>query len=260
MFRHIYIIIFVFLLVAVEAVSPVLAKEFRIFYEEEGGSDNNNSVTDYYINGGSNEGIKKNMLLNMYRLKRVNNPFTEQKKEIKILFGKMKVISVYEDVSIARVDSLESIKSNPIVGLQTAKVGDYLKTAPYQKKKPMLTRTSSPKLPNITSSNIMFDVNSWKIKPEAFSLLLKVAEMANFSKDKLIIEGHSSNEGTKENNLRLSRKRAESVVAHIRNLKKIPKKRIVAIGFGEERPVASKTTKEGRAKNRRVEFKIVPSN
>jgi outer membrane protein OmpA-like peptidoglycan-associated protein len=67
------------------------------------------------------------------------------------------------------------------------------------------------------------------------------------------IAGHTDNIGTAEDNLRLSRARAESVRAYM-ILKGVDPERLVAVGYGIEHPAGDNATREGRARNRRIEF------
>ena len=72
---------------------------------------------------------------------------------------------------------------------------------------------------------------------------------------KLKIDGHTDDQGDDTKNKILSQKRAEAVLKYLES-KKIDANRMMAEGFGEERPIADNKTAEGRAKNRRVEFKV----
>ena len=71
----------------------------------------------------------------------------------------------------------------------------------------------------------------------------------------MTVEGHTDNEGTEEYNMEPSEKRAESVVKYLIG-KSIDEKRLSFKGFGFTIPKASNESEEGRAINRRVEFKI----
>jgi OOP family OmpA-OmpF porin len=64
--------------------------------------------------------------------------------------------------------------------------------------------------------------------------------------------------GNDAKNKALSLSRAKSVVAQLFGFG-IPLERLVAKGVGEEKPVASNETEEGRAENRRIEFKVIES-
>ena len=70
----------------------------------------------------------------------------------------------------------------------------------------------------------------------------------------LIIEGHTSSDGETGANLELSQKRAAAVKAFLVNLGTKPK-RLITEGYGEERPIADNDTQQGRAQNRRVQFR-----
>jgi len=82
-------------------------------------------------------------------------------------------------------------------------------------------------------------------------------DFANYLKDntniKLLLIGHTDNEGTEESNQKLSEDRANSVKKYFVD-KGISSDRINTEGRGETEPIASNDTKEGKAKNRRVVF------
>lgn len=70
-----------------------------------------------------------------------------------------------------------------------------------------------------------------------------------------VVEGHTDDIGTAADNLALSEARARSVVAYLVSAG-IDPDRLTSIGYGESRPIASNTTEEGRATNRRIEFQV----
>ncbi|MBZ5858355.1 OmpA family protein [Flavihumibacter profundi] len=72
---------------------------------------------------------------------------------------------------------------------------------------------------------------------------------------KVEIIGHTDNTGKPETNQTLSMKRAEAVKAYLVK-KGVNEDRLTAIGFGQDQPIADNATKEGKTKNRRVEFKV----
>lgn len=69
------------------------------------------------------------------------------------------------------------------------------------------------------------------------------------------VEGHTDNEGDAASNLQLSQQRAQAVVGYL-VAGGIDAGRLSALGYGEERPVASNDTEIGRAQNRRIEFVV----
>ncbi len=56
----------------------------------------------------------------------------------------------------------------------------------------------------------------------------------------------------------MSEKRAQSAKKYIQDKFQIPANRMAVKGYGSKKPIADDKTKEGRAKNRRVEFKVIP--
>ena len=70
-----------------------------------------------------------------------------------------------------------------------------------------------------------------------------------------IIEGHTDSTGDAGYNLNLSQRRADSVLYFMQS-QGLDTRRLNAIGFGMQRPVADNVTNEGRRKNRRVEIVI----
>ena len=73
------------------------------------------------------------------------------------------------------------------------------------------------------------------------------------------ISGHTDWIGTNEYNMGLSQRRAQAVVDRLIELG-IPKDNLIAKGYGEEKPIATNETPEGRQKNRRTEMKIIKIN
>ena len=69
--------------------------------------------------------------------------------------------------------------------------------------------------------------------------------------------GHTDSRGPADYNQRLSEQRANSVTQYLRSRKVIPE-RLVSRGLGEEAPVSTNDTPEGRALNRRVEIQLTP--
>ncbi|NME70406.1 OmpA family protein [Flammeovirga aprica] len=106
-------------------------------------------------------------------------------------------------------------------------------------------------------TSLNFDTNSSNIRSESFFDLDRLAVMMTRNQLWiLVIEGHTDNVDTKEYNIELSKARANAVKQYLVN-KGIHTSRLDAYGFGEERPIDSNSTKEGRQENRRVVFTIL---
>jgi outer membrane protein OmpA-like peptidoglycan-associated protein len=109
----------------------------------------------------------------------------------------------------------------------------------------------------IVLNNVFFDFDKATLKPESFPELNRVVDLlTEQSGIQIEISGHTDNVGSDEYNLGLSNRRANSVKNYLLN-KGVGADRIKAVYFGETKPVDSNETKEGRKKNRRVEFKIL---
>lgn len=106
---------------------------------------------------------------------------------------------------------------------------------------------------------IKFATGSAKIVGAESEKILDEVGMAlkdNAQIKKVRVEGHTDSVGNDAANLKLSQNRANSVMAAL--IKRgIDPARMEAVGFGEERPIASNSTAKGRAENRRTEFNIV---
>lgn len=109
--------------------------------------------------------------------------------------------------------------------------------------------------------NIYFDFDKATFKINSYDELNKLEQlMAVNEKIKVEISGHTDNIGKKSYNQRLSRKRANAVVEYLVN-KGIDERRLIAIGFGDTKPLATNDNEiDGRELNRRVEFKVIEDN
>ena len=80
--------------------------------------------------------------------------------------------------------------------------------------------------------------------------------MNEYNEAKVMIEGHTDSQGADAANMTLSQKRADAVKMYIAS-KGVTESRMIATGYGETKPVADNGSAEGRALNRRVDFKLV---
>ena len=104
---------------------------------------------------------------------------------------------------------------------------------------------------------IKFGFDSAKISDDSEAILeVAVTTLKKNPKMKVEIEGHTDSIGTAEYNLGLSQKRADAVQDHLIS-EGIGAERLQAVGKGEADPLVSNELKEGRAKNRRVEFVVI---
>jgi outer membrane protein OmpA-like peptidoglycan-associated protein len=110
----------------------------------------------------------------------------------------------------------------------------------------------------VITEKIFFETGKAIIKEISFELLNEIAKVMNEHPEvKLIqVEGHTDSDGTNAYNIKLSQSRAESVVKFLAGAG-VSQSRLVAKGYGEEKPIDTNATPEGKAQNRRVEFTIL---
>lgn len=142
------------------------------------------------------------------------------------------------------VDTLEQIKAKSVI---TPRVRP---PAPL----PMPASTPAPVPTKVSlAAEALFDFDKSEVKPAGFAKLDRMLEdIKGAELEMMIIVGHTDSVGNEAYNDRLSLARAESVKAYLVS-KGIDVKRVQAIGKGESEPVADNATREGRAKNRRVD-------
>ncbi len=108
---------------------------------------------------------------------------------------------------------------------------------------------------HIAIYDIHFDTGKSTIRQESSEALKIIAEYLNNHKDeKFFIVGHTDNTGDFDANLKLSLERAQAVKNELVSKYNIDIEQLKAYGDGQTAPVASNSTKEGKAKNRRVEI------
>jgi outer membrane protein OmpA-like peptidoglycan-associated protein len=105
-------------------------------------------------------------------------------------------------------------------------------------------------------SGLMFDVDKSELKPASRTNLTDLAVILNKYPDtNILLEGHTDATGGNEHNMDLSKRRAQSVANYLA-MQKVMETRFTIMGYGEDQPVASNETTDGRAQNRRVEVAI----
>jgi outer membrane protein OmpA-like peptidoglycan-associated protein len=134
--------------------------------------------------------------------------------------------------------------------------GDWI-SLEFTRKQFELTETSSHIAIQLRDG-ILFDVDRDELKPEAVRLL---AEMKSLVIDpqrfvRVLIEGHTDDQGSESHNLDLSGRRAQSVARWLSE-NGLKKDLLKANGFGKTKPAVPNTTHANRARNRRVEIRLI---
>jgi len=101
--------------------------------------------------------------------------------------------------------------------------------------------------------DIEFEINLVEIQREEKERLAVVATfLKKYPDSTAVIEGHTDDVGSDDDNLALSQRRAESVVSYLVSTYRIAPARLRAVGYGETRPLADNDTEEGKRQNRRI--------
>jgi OOP family OmpA-OmpF porin len=109
----------------------------------------------------------------------------------------------------------------------------------------------------LSSEKIHFQYNKADVKKSSYTLLDSLVETAKkCPNDAILVAGHTDSVGSKSYNLKLSTNRANSVKKYLIT-HGIDKDRVRAIGYGESKPIADNSTKDGQAKNRRIELNVM---
>jgi outer membrane protein OmpA-like peptidoglycan-associated protein len=105
----------------------------------------------------------------------------------------------------------------------------------------------------VTLGDVLFESGQTELRDEAMASLVEVVDLLQSEPDKNIrIEGHTDSVGESETNLEISQKRADAVFNALVSLG-VDAARVTATGMGEDFPIASNETEDGRQQNRRVD-------
>ena len=114
-----------------------------------------------------------------------------------------------------------------------------------------------PKETSFILEGLKFQPNSPVMVPGAYTSLDKAAKiMENYPDINVVIEGHAASTGRPGFEQSLSQERAEAVRGELVKTYGIAASRIRAVGYGSTRSIADNATSDGRARNRRIEFKV----
>lgn len=127
-------------------------------------------------------------------------------------------------------------------------------------KEVVVEETQEPALSHIHTFNVEFPSDSAVVDPAYYPEIQDFAKYMEQNPEKTaVINGHTDSTGSAAYNQKLSEKRAVSVKNEIVK-QGISAERLEAKGYGEEKPIASNKTREGRQKNRRVEAEVYFAN
>ena len=108
----------------------------------------------------------------------------------------------------------------------------------------------------VMPGNITFATNKAYVQEDFYAVLDSVATvLSGYDQTAVEVEGHTDSTGTLSYNLQLSEQRAQQVASYLQR-KGVASQRLIHLGKGPMKPIATNQTAEGRAQNRRVEIRI----
>ena len=114
------------------------------------------------------------------------------------------------------------------------------------------------KFTSLDTRSIFFDFGKSDLKDEGMTMLLEVAKALKEDPNAIVeLRGHTDGVGNERQNVLLSRERVDAVVRYLAQKEGVELRRIHAVGLGKAVPVADNNTREGRAKNRRVDVTLL---
>jgi len=110
----------------------------------------------------------------------------------------------------------------------------------------------------VTETSVHFGFNKDNLTMKAQEALDQLAtDVANAKGYIITVEGGTDSVGSQDYNYDLSERRADSVIQYLASQHSIPAHKVYLIGLGKDKPVESNKTREGRAKNRRVDVRLM---
>ena len=193
---------------------------------------------DFYVRIGTDRGIQIGMTMNVYRDKELVSEIGSFKFKTTQFIGRVRVYDAQREFTVARTVELAS-HGDPHLDRVAVMIGDYVQ--------PVF----------VVSSENLFDKGSSTLRPEAIRELDRAVNfISRFKPIKVRIEGHTDSSGPEDLNMQISEARAESVKAYLVSQGSINENVLIAVGYGENKPIAANDTPEGQRKNRRFEIVI----
>jgi chemotaxis protein MotB len=223
-------------------------------------SNYNNLQASYAaLEKNSSAAIAENLKANRALLKELEAKEQALAEENKRLAGLKKEL----DSRSARVNELESLIAAKDAAMK--KLKDAISKALLDfEGKGLTVEQRDGKVYVSLENKLLFESGSWAVGSEGRRAVVELGKvLAQNPEIAVLIEGHTDNvpyggNGTLKGNWDLSTKRATAIVEILRENKKIDPKNLTAAGRSEFAPLASNSTADGRAKNRRIEIILTP--
>ena len=251
---------------AIEA--SVIAETRRDEQQRQAGRDElidrSEKVKDQYKDAYQRERVAK--IMTAQQLDQARNKYSSAEKELGSAREKLEEArntGKMSEQEIARMEKELALKEQRLTETATK-----LQTAEAERKKLEAALTSArqdlvdiakvkeeqSRMVITLNGEVLFKTGESELMPAAQRSLEQVAKVLKTHKEKYImVEGHTDSRGDDNDNMNLSRARANSVMTFLVS-RGVDQSHIKAVGVGESRPVASNDSPEGRANNRRVEI------
>jgi chemotaxis protein MotB len=200
----------------------------------------------------SNEALKVNLAKNRELLEQLEAKEKSLAIEQERLNASSKRLNELESLIAAKEASMRKLKetlSNALNGFEG---------------KGLTVEQKNGKVYVSMENKLLFKSGSWAVSPEGKNAVIEVGKVLGDNPEiSVLIEGHTDDDpfggsGPIEDNWDLSTKRATAIVAILSENKKVNKENLTAAGRGEFSPLASNSSAEGKAKNRRIEIILTP--
>ncbi|HVM93669.1 MAG TPA: OmpA family protein [Terriglobales bacterium] len=182
-----------------------------------------------------------------------------------------------DDMTAQNTKAIKDVDQRAQAGIQTAQnaanTADQKALAAGQSadKAQMAANTASQRVDTLTDrvinldnyrpvaeTSVHFGFNKDNLTKEAREAIDQLAESVASTKGYIItVEGGTDSVGGSDYNYELSQRRADAVIQYLASEKNIPAYKIYLIGLGKDKPVETNKTREGRAKNRRVDIHLM---
>lgn len=246
------------------ALTPAV-EEFRVFHVEvslAGDGDDAARGADYYLAGGSDDGLRVGQRLEVYRDRTVFDPVTNEGHASRLPVGELVLIAVDPTSSIGRRVSLVSRDRAPLLRHHAVMIGDVATPVAESVDEAIAEPGEPPAGTPVTAgvavelpSSVLFDLDSAVLKSADTEFSGVEDALRRFPRHHLIVEGHTCDLGSRTHNEKLALARARAVAAYLAQRFEIPERRMTVVGYGPDRPIDPR--KDGRPRNRRVEIRFV---
>jgi outer membrane protein OmpA-like peptidoglycan-associated protein len=160
-------------------------------------------------------------------------------------------VQAQEEAAQARALAASSVTEAELARREAELATEQANTLRRQLENLQLRQTESGVV--VTLGDVLFETGQTDLREEAMASLVEVVDLLQSEPDKDIkIEGHTDSTGNAETNLKISQQRADSVLNALVSLG-VDANRISSAGMGQDFPIATNETEEGRAQNRRVD-------